>query len=875
STASTRAALRIARRSALRNKGRSALILAMVGVPVFTLVLASVIVRTAEPSNAEKTIRRIGTADARVERVATGPVTQDEYGGYTVAPGTSGDPGAPVAAADALRLLPNGSAVTPHGHPGEARVKTPRATAPVDWLEIDLADRLTDGLVRDVTGRLPQRPGEVLVTPALLARTGAELGGTLQLVDPKRTVTVVGTARLPDDTKGRAVIALPGELRQDWRFNRFLVRLRDGSDVNAVRSSLTRQGWHVTARSALLDPPEVDGGLAAEQVGVALVVAGLAAMEVILLAGAAFAVGARRQRRELGLIAATGGDRSHVRGVVLGGGVVVGVTAAIVGVLAGIGGAALVAPWLERRVSNQLFGRLDVRLTEVGGAALLGLVTAMLAAVLPARTAARQPVVDALTGRRGIVRSPVRLTVVGVVAIAAGAFIAAKGAATPVRFNQILAGAVVAELGFVACSPALVGAAGRLARFLPLPLRLAVRDSARHRTRSGPAVAAVMAALAGAIAMSVYLASDTERQRQDYRPRARPGQALLSTDWRADIVDAVAAELPVRKQVRQDLVSPTCTLDTCTGVDANATAERRTDEVVECLEQSGNVCFRVEQAWSAVAVADTSTLEVLTGPVPTSAARAFDRGTALVLDRRLVQDGHVMIEVRDVGTPRSPGNGGIEAAAGASSEPTPALVRLPAIVVGSGVGLENGNVIVSRQTAEKNGWRTAPRSWLLDLSRTPTAAERDRAEAVLLREDHQWDNGLYIERGFRSDRGIALLALLGAAALVALGASVIATGLAAADGRPDLATLSAVGASPRVRRVLAMSQAATIAFLGSVLGVLAGLVPAIAVINARTDFPLVIPWATLTLVVVAIPTVIAALAGIFTRSRLPLERRLA
>ncbi|HZG96453.1 MAG TPA: hypothetical protein VEZ46_17285, partial [Mycobacteriales bacterium] len=143
STASTRAALRIARRSALRNKGRSALILAMVGVPVFTLVLASVIVRTAEPSNAEKTIRAIGTADARVERVATGPVTQDAYGGYTFAPGTPGDPGAPVAAADALRLLPNGSAVTPHGHPGEARVRTPRATAPVDWLEIDLADRLT------------------------------------------------------------------------------------------------------------------------------------------------------------------------------------------------------------------------------------------------------------------------------------------------------------------------------------------------------------------------------------------------------------------------------------------------------------------------------------------------------------------------------------------------------------------------------------------------------------------------------------------------------------------------------------------------------------------------------------------------------------
>jgi putative ABC transport system permease protein len=201
-------------------------------------------------------------------------------------------------------------------------------------------------------------------------------------------------------------------------------------------------------------------------------------------------------------------------------------------------------------------------------------------------------------------------------------------------------------------------------------------------------------------------------------------------------------------------------------------------------------------------------------------------------------------------------------------------VRLPAVVVGSGpLGADGRNVIVSTATARKHSWRASGNVVLLDMSRPPTAAETERADAVLLR--HGIPGNLYIERGFQSDRGVALLALLAAATVVALGASTVATGLAAADGRPDLATLAAVGASPRVRRVLAMCQAATIAFLGSALGVLAGLVPATAVINARTDFPLVIPWPVLALTVAAVPTVIALLAGVFTRSRLPLERRIA
>jgi putative ABC transport system permease protein len=129
-----------------------------------------------------------------------------------------------------------------------------------------------------------------------------------------------------------------------------------------------------------------------------------------------------------------------------------------------------------------------------------------------------------------------------------------------------------------------------------------------------------------------------------------------------------------------------------------------------------------------------------------------------------------------------------------------------------------------------------------------------------------------------------LLLLIGAAALITIGAAAIGTGLAAADGRADLSTLAAVGASPRLRRALSVSQSWVIAGLGSLLGALVGIGAAFAVIegNNQQDWrrlwpgsPVepVMPWLTLGIVLVAVPLVAILGAGLLTRSRLPVERR--
>ncbi len=118
-----------------------------------------------------------------------------------------------------------------------------------------------------------------------------------------------------------------------------------------------------------------------------------------------------------------------------------------------------------------------------------------------------------------------------------------------------------------------------------------------------------------------------------------------------------------------------------------------------------------------------------------------------------------------------------------------------------------------------------------------------------------------------------------------MSAAAIGTGLAAADGRADLSTLAAVGASPRLRRGLSLSQSGVIAGLGSLLGALAGLGAAIAVLMALNQryvdvwpgpplLPIAVPWLNLVMALVVVPFVAILGAGLLTRSRLPIERRL-
>ena len=552
-----RAALHIARRDAWRAKARSLTVLVMIALPVLAVVALDTLFRTVDVTPAEGLPRQLGAADALVIVEGEGqPVVQDPTARATSFAPRAGDPAPVVGEPDAaavLAVLP-GSRLVPLA---EKWVDLRTAGGRLRAQAVEVAgDPLTEGLY-ETAGRAPTAPGEVAVSERL-ARRGLTPGTTTRGEDD-RELRVVGTVRHPAEVDSLLLLAAPGTL-PELPQTQWLVDAPGPVTWAQVRQ-LNARGFVVLSRAVVLDPPPasevpelvrqrpyVDTALLAV-IGLA---AAMALLEVVLLAGPAFAVGARRQRRALALLAATGGEPRHVRQVVLVGGLVLGGTAALVGVALGIGTALLARPLVQRFTPERL-GPFDVSARDVALIALVGTASAVLAALAPAISAARQDVVPVLAGRRGTVRGSRTVPTAGLALLAlgiAGSAAGARGGHGQFGGEFVIAfSAMGVVLGAVLLAPALLGLAGRLAGRLPLPARFAVRDAARQRGRTAPAVAAVAATVAGVVALGVGGSSDAAEARATYQPRAPMGTgvvtsgALRGETWSV-LRDTVTTQLP-------------------------------------------------------------------------------------------------------------------------------------------------------------------------------------------------------------------------------------------------------------------------------------------------------------------------------------------
>jgi putative ABC transport system permease protein len=894
------AALRVARREARRARSRSALVVAMISLPVAALAFIAVGQDTFTLSPDDRADRLMGAAQAMVVWPYDGPVHQgpDELFAFVPpeAPPRAAEPAAPAGTERLLALLPPGTRAI-DDQAGTLRMRTTAGIGDLRARMLDVADPLAQGIYRQLSGRAPASAEEVALTPAAAHRLGAGVGGGVRLADGGRTLQVVGIVEDPEDLKATTIVlrpgALPAALSDDRQDHRWLVATPAPLTWAQVKQ-LNTHGVVAVSRHVLAHPPgqaERYPDLGSEQgdgLGVAALVGGLAMLEVILLAGSAFAVAARR-RRDLALVAAAGGTPAQLRRIVLADGVVLGTVAAVSGVALGIAAAAASRPLLER-LSSLRTGAFRVYPEALAALAALAVTTGVLAALVPAWTAARQDVIAALAGRRGITRSRRRWVVLGAVLVAAGALVAATGAQRA-DATIIVAGLVVIELGLVLSTPALVGLMARMGRLLPLASRIALRDTARNRTAAAPAISAVMAAVAGSLAIGVVLLGVSERARDSYRVLGRPGDVFLLSFGRTVPPEAVATlrtTMPVRGlyQVNQ----PSCggggggscvvglrvpTARACPyerlGRDPTPIEQRAARRDPRCdgvgdryqyfggIGSTGGMTVIIDPA-AVGAVANLAAADA------DRAAAALRAGNVVVDDPRQLDNGRVTLAITTV---TSSGDKGTTKTVTA---PGVALPHRPQAPI----------TMMTTHTARSLGLDSVAAVALATTSRLPTVAEEDRLRAAL---GSQLDKGLgiYVERGPQAGTpGLLVLAVV--AGLITLGAAAIATGLAAADGRADLTTLAAVGASPRVRRALSLSQSGVIAGLGSLLGALAGLGAATAVLfalnrayadlwPAPTPYPIAVPWLNLGVALLVVPLISMLGAGLLTRSRLPIERR--
>jgi len=441
---------------------------------------------------------------------------------------------------------------------------------------------------------------------------------------------------------------------------------------------------------------------------------------------------------------------------------------------------------------------------------------------------------------------------------------------TPGNMTMLLLGAVVAELGLVAMAPWLVGFASRVASRLPTTPRLALRDAGRNRLRAGTAVAAVLAAVAGAAAMGIWVASDTANAERHHVPTVPEGYVAVTVDrgaWPGGDISAVEAALPTDVAVPMtSMGTRSCLYQRC----SDWKVEQQADPCTTALSGNGSSCgYSFGSPWGPWMFGDGATYRALTGVEPSSdVATTLDEGGVVVgteFASSYVADGQMTFENRKTGE----------------------RLQLPATTASkSDVGPEpRFELLLSEEAKETLSLKSRDMGYTVITTRAPTDAELAAARGAVA--ELTTSGSAFAGNAFERNTAIPLLIILGLAVLLAVAATATATGLAAADSRPDLATLAAIGASPRTRRWLSASQAAIISVLGTFLGVVGGLVIGVAAIGATTDnyfgytpggpevstLPVSIPWSSLGVLAVVVPAVAVTLAFLFSRSSLPMVRR--
>ncbi|WP_327089841.1 ABC transporter permease [Nonomuraea sp. NBC_01738] len=407
----------------------------------------------------------------------------------------------------------------------------------------------------------------------------------------------------------------------------------------------------------------------------------------------------------------------------------------------------------------------------------------------------------------------------------------------------VLVAALMVQCGLIALLPGLIRVTGRGAARLPLPLRLSVRDAVRHRVRTASAVAAVMGATTAVIAMSVSVHTSSVTAEAAYATLQPLGSTRISAfdaddrQW-AKVRETVATVLPGAQPVFAKT--------------ARVTRSGEPLVLDPQLFSCGEACFFHDSLWN-VLVGDERLLTFLLGGRDPAAAAALAAGKAVVSHPSALKNGMVTLRPTDQADE---------------------LVRVPAVTVAP-KDARLAFVLVPEAAVSEAKFTLAERD--LFVMAKPANAERAGRDLRAVAKSAT----LEVETGYHGKQFGLLLVLLGAGALLVLGGTFAATGLAAADMRRDLDTMSAVGARPATRRLVVAAQAGYIAGLGALVGLVAGVVSGAALALPRRasslygNTHLAVPWLFVAAVVIGLPMVAALVSGLCTRTGPALTRRVS
>ncbi|WP_446209941.1 ABC transporter permease [Micromonospora sp. IBSANI012] len=426
----------------------------------------------------------------------------------------------------------------------------------------------TDPALRsyDLTaGRLPDRPGEVVLDASTVREEGFTLGAPVQVggsTGAARAYTLVGAvdvAGTARDVGGPFIglvdadaLAVTGERG----YGRIMVAVAPGTSREAVAERLagvTAAGAAVKSRQQILDDAVNDAVRDLKQFGMILLTfAGVAVVVAGFVIANTFAIVLAQRTRRTALLRLVGATRGQVFRATLLESAVLGLTASALGVLAGAGLAAGLAAGLST-LDLPFTGEVALTRSTVLLCVALGTAITVAAACVPAWQGTRVAPVAALTDAAVQVTrraGRVRLTI-GALVFAAG--VAALAVAASVGQIALVAlGGMLTFFGIVLYGPVLVPA---LVRLFGAPARLllgataglAVANAVRNPRRVSATATALVIGIglvsafvvgAGSVKVGIERAVD-----------AQIGVDYLVTGVGSDLPAALADELAARPEL--------------------------------------------------------------------------------------------------------------------------------------------------------------------------------------------------------------------------------------------------------------------------------------------------------------------------------------
>ena len=687
-------------------------------------------------------------------------------------------------------------------------------------------------------GRYPESRREVAVTDGIAKMLRLEIGSAVALGGVRRTV--VGIVENPRKLSDEFALISPLFSSAPDHVS----VLVDASDAS-TRSFFDSFGGGRVAFVGMMkrgndNPPDTLAMFSVVTVFLLL---------ASLMAAAGFAVVAQRRLRQLGMLAATGATPKHLRLALVANGAIVGMVAALCGTVIGLALWVAAAPLLESAVDHRV-DRFSLPWGLIALTGFLALFGAIAAAWWPGRTVARLPITLALSGRPPKPR-PARhsaIAAAALIAIGIGCLAVSNRDSPPL----IVAGIVATIIGCLLVGPLAIRVFSLLAGRVSIAPRLALRDLVRYQARSGAALAAVTLALGIAATVVVIASAEaakkaaepanlSDRQMRVYlgppedrrlTPTDAPGHlGSLATRVRrlAARLDG-ATVIPLRKAVQP-------------GAAAFVVGNTRVFATVELARRfnspEGQKQYRSE---SALYVATPAVLRYL-GIDPGT----VDPGTDFLADRSSRTDGFYI----------------------------PSTAKRAVLTVTNVQKIDVGHHLFGSDTARvpprfitlnglrRHGWNQIPAGWLVESSRPLTSGQIADARRVAA------DAGLSIEvRNGKPSFTKTMAIATGAGALLALAILAMTVGLIRSEGAGDLRTLTATGATSRIRRTLTATTAGALALLGALVGIFGAYVVLTATYHDDLGYLSHVPVIGLVLVVVGVPLAATA-AGWLLAGREP------